>query len=238
MLTLRTTMMAAALLGLATTLHAPAAVAAGPPTIQDQVAAAIGGAGLNKGAKAAVVVREVANSSARARVRSTVPMIPASNAKVLTAAAAWVHLGPQWRWTTTLASRGTRRAAVLHGDLWVAGNGDPTISARFGGGRAAATLEQWAAAVKQAGITRITGDLILDDRAFDAVRFHPDWPSNQSSRWYSAEISALTLNDACVDLRLAPGGSRPRVVADPATDYIQFDNDARMTSSRRQHAYS
>ncbi len=236
MFALRTTMLAAALLCLAP--PAPTTAAATPGTIQDQVAAVIGGAGLNKGAVVAVVVREVATSAALARVRSTVAMIPASNAKVLTAAAAWVHLGPNWRWTTTLSSRGHRTGTTLTGDLWVAGNGDPTISARFGGGRATATLEQWALAVKGAGITRVTGDLVLDDRAFDAVRFHPDWPANQSSRWYSAEIAALTLNDACIDLRLAPGGNRPRVVADPSTNYIQFDNDARMTSSRKQHAYS
>jgi D-alanyl-D-alanine carboxypeptidase/D-alanyl-D-alanine-endopeptidase (penicillin-binding protein 4) len=237
MLTLRTVALGAALLCCAPAMPA-AAVASAPAAIQDQVAAAIGAAGLNKGATVAIVVREVATSRAEARVRSTTPMIPASNAKVLTTAAAWAHLGPEWRWTTTLSSRGGLRHGTLDGDLWISGNGDPTISARFGGGRATATLEQWAAAVRRSGITCVSGDLVLDDRAFDAVHFHPDWPANQSSRWYSAEISALTLNDACVDLRLAPGGNRPRVLADPATSYIQFDNDARMTSSRKQHAYS
>lgn len=234
--TMRTMLASAALLLLA---PATAAVhAAGPPSIQDKVAAAIGAAGLNTDATVAIVVREVATSGAEARIRSTAPMIPASNAKVLTAAAAWAQLGPEWRWTTTLSRRGALTRGTLTGDLWVSGNGDPTISARFGGGRATATLEQWAAAVQRAGVSCVSGDLVLDDRAFDAVRFHPDWPANQSSQWYSAEISALTLNDACIDLRLAPGGNRPKVVADPETDYIQFDNDARTTTSRKQHAYS
>lgn len=208
-----------------------------PDLLAERITAAVGAAGLGS-ATVAVSVRAVRTGRAVSRIRSTRPMIPASNAKLLTVAAAWERLGPDWHWQTRVVQQGTLAGGVLSGDLLVAGTGDPTISARFGGGRAAATLEQWATALWNRGLRRVTGNLLLDDSAFDGQHFHPDWPANQASRWYSAEIAALTLNDACVDLRLAPGGTRPRILADPATGYVHFDNDAHMTANRRNHQYS
>ena len=57
-------------------------------------------------------------------------MMPASNMKVLTLAAAAETLGWDYRYTTTLETTGTIDGGVLHGDLIVRGTGDPTINTR------------------------------------------------------------------------------------------------------------
>ena len=64
-------------------------------------------------------------------------MMPASNMKILTLAAAAETLGWDYRYTTTLETTGTIENGVLHGDLVVRGTGDPTISSRSARARAA-----------------------------------------------------------------------------------------------------
>src|SRR5687768_13279250 len=82
--------------------------------------------------------------------------MPASNQKVLTAAVALAQLGPDYRFTTVIGTRGTRRDSVLTGDLIVVGTGDPTISDRFHGS-AATAMEAIADSIRARGIKRVTG---------------------------------------------------------------------------------
>lgn len=216
---------------------APAPAAEPRDPLEAAVAAALDDPALRK-AEVAVAIRDCATGERLVGIRADVPMIPASNAKVPTCAAAWLRLGPDWEWETPLLRQGDVDAAGrLQGDLLVRGAGDPTISARFGGGRAASTLEAWARAVHAAGIRAVAGALLVDDAAFDAQRVHPSWPAGQASQWYSAQVSALTLNDACVDVTLAPGESRPRVACDPDTAYVSFDNEASATANRKEHSH-
>src|SRR2546426_936133 len=57
-------------------------------------------------------------------------MMPASNMKILTLAAAAETLGWDYRYTTTLETTGAVENGVLRGDLIVRGTGDPTINSR------------------------------------------------------------------------------------------------------------
>ena len=72
-------------------------------------------------------------------------MMPASNMKVLTLAAAAETLGWDYRYTTTLETTGTIENGVLRGDLVVRGTGDPTINSRSD--RAAHVLDEWIGAL-------------------------------------------------------------------------------------------
>ena len=58
--------------------------------------------------------------------RSTSASLPASNTKVVTAAAALHELGPGYRFTTDVVRRGRVSDGVLHGSLYLVGHGDPT----------------------------------------------------------------------------------------------------------------
>ena len=92
-------------------------------------------------------------------------MMPASNMKILTLAAAAETLGWDYRYTTTLETTGTIEDGVLRGDLVVRGTGDPTINSRSD--RAAHVLDEWIGALAAAGIRRIDGRIIGNDQAFD-----------------------------------------------------------------------
>src|SRR3954469_14129167 len=54
-------------------------------------------------------------------------MMPASNMKIVTLAAAAEKLGWEFRYETTVAAAGPIAGGVLQGDLVVSGNGDPSL---------------------------------------------------------------------------------------------------------------
>src|SRR5690242_19205147 len=54
--------------------------------------------------------------------------MPASNMKILTSATALAQLGPDYKYRTVFAARGTVANSTLNGDLLVFGRGDPSVS--------------------------------------------------------------------------------------------------------------
>ena len=112
---------------------------------------------------------------------------PASVTKLFTTAAALSRLGAHFVWRTPLAYAGTRRGDSIDGDLWVLGRGAPDL------------VEErlWIAANRLAenGLVGITGDIVVDDRYFDAERYGNGWPGGRQVREaYHAAISASMAN--------------------------------------------
>jgi D-alanyl-D-alanine carboxypeptidase/D-alanyl-D-alanine-endopeptidase (penicillin-binding protein 4) len=92
---------------------------------------------------------------------------------------------------------------ALTGDLFVRGSGDPTINTR--GGRAAALFDEWAAALRAHGITRIDGGIVADAGAFDAVPLGQGWAWDYLDADYAAPIGALEYNEDVATLTIRPG---------------------------------
>jgi len=130
-------------------------------------------------------------------------MMPASNMKILTLATAAETLGWDFRFTTTLETAAPVEAGVLSGDLIVRGAGDPTINSR--NGRAAALFDEWAAALKAAGISRIDGRVIGDDNAFDDEWLGAGWAWDYLQYGYAAPVGALEFNENVARLTVRPG---------------------------------
>jgi D-alanyl-D-alanine carboxypeptidase/D-alanyl-D-alanine-endopeptidase (penicillin-binding protein 4) len=132
-------------------------------------------------------------------------MMPASNMKILTLAASADVLGWDYRFTTTLETTGAVAAGVLHGDLIVRSNGDPSINARDG--RAEAVLHEWARELQAAGISSIEGRIIGDDQAFDDEGIGAGWAWDYLQYGYAAPVGALEFNENVATLTIAPGAS-------------------------------
>jgi len=129
--------------------------------------------------------------------------MPASNEKIPTTAAALTTLGPDFKFTTKLCTDGEVRDGVLNGNLIVFGDGDPTMYTRFQKDSRDAFFE-WADALKAKGITKIAGDVIGDDDAFDDQQYGRGWPLDGLDAWYSAEVGALQFNENYIDLKITP----------------------------------
>ena len=86
----------------------------------------------------------------------------ASITKLLTTAAAIHYLGPDFKFHTTFWRRGAIDRGNLVGSLLVVGGGDPNISGRFYGDDINAVFDRWAEGLRQAGVTRVAGDIVLN----------------------------------------------------------------------------
>ena len=178
----------------------------------------------------AVHVVELGGGETDYGYRADVRMIPASNQKLLTTAAALSLLGPGYTFETQVGVRGTLgEDGTLAGDLAVRGAGDPTISGRENGDPYAA-FRRWAAALRARGVRRVEGDLYLEHGLFHGPHVHPDWPAEQQQWWYEAPVAALSFNDNCQLLRGwgARRAGQPAVLdLVPRVDALQLQNRLR-----------
>lgn len=150
-----------------------------------------------------VDVRSLDTGESLYRLNADKLMMPASNMKIVTLAAAANALGWEYRFTTTLETAAPLTNGVLQGDLIVRSNGDPSINAR--GSRSTAILDQWASALHAAGITSIDGRIIGDDQAFDDEGIGAGWAWDYLQYGYAAPVGALEFNEDTATLTIAPG---------------------------------
>ena len=117
-------------------------------------------------------------------------LAPASNEKLPVTFAALKQLGLSYRFKTEVLGRGTQDGAVWHGDLFLKGFGDPTLTS--------ARLGRLAQAIASAGITRVDGRLYGDEGWFDAKRAAPGWKRGYLN-YECPPLSALVVDRAIYD---------------------------------------
>jgi len=153
---------------------------------------------------------------------------PASNSKLYTVALALDRLGADYRIRTSLNARAKpNHRGTLKGDLIVYGRGDPSFNARLHGGDVFQALEPLVAALTNAGVKRITGDLVGDASFLRGPEFGSGWDWDDLEAYYGAEISALTINDNALPVMVKPGekvGDPCRLLLTPATCYLTLSN--------------
>jgi len=176
---------------------------------------------------ASLQVVEVESGTVVAEREPHSPLAPASNMKLFTTAAAIDLLKPTFEVQTTLYARGAVQPnGTLEGDVKVVGHGDPTIGGRFHDGHSTAVMEEWATDLKRSGIKTIHGNLIFEYGYMDTEYIHPTWPANQLVNWYEAPVSAFTMQEGCVEVRVMPARpGKPCVVQlEPPTSFLDIDN--------------
>ncbi|HEU0015179.1 MAG TPA: D-alanyl-D-alanine carboxypeptidase/D-alanyl-D-alanine-endopeptidase [Longimicrobium sp.] len=222
----RPRLIAAALLALAACT--PAAPSAGPAPAAAPIAAALDsifGDSAFASAQWGVLVRSLDTGETLYRRNAGKMFVPASNTKIVTAAAALEALGPDYRYRTRVAASGPVANGELKGNLLVIGSGDPTISERFAGD-VRTVFRAWADSLRARGITRIDGYVLGVDDVFDDVPLGRGWAWDDLEAYYSAEVSGLELNEGIVDVRVEPAapGQQPRVIVSPPTEFVPLAN--------------
>ena len=104
----------------------------------------------------------------------------ASTMKIFTAAAALETLGKDYQYKTKIA---------FDGNLYITSNGDPTLgNDRFEGYKADNFKQKVIETLKQNRISKISGDLIIDDTCFDFQKIPGGWPWNDMGNYYGAGV--------------------------------------------------
>jgi D-alanyl-D-alanine carboxypeptidase/D-alanyl-D-alanine-endopeptidase (penicillin-binding protein 4) len=157
---------------------------------------------------------------------SDASLVPASTVKAITTATALLMLGPEFKFVTRLQRSGEIEAdGTLRGDLVILGGGDPTL-----GDEGDDPFERWMDAVAKAGIKRIEGRVIGDDRIFD-TRLIPDgWIWGDIGNYFGAGSAGLNIgaNEYRVSFRPGEAGAPAGFLrARPEPPGVTFINEMR-----------
>lgn len=170
---------------------------------------------LNRG-KTSIVVADIASGKEILSRNPDMALIPASCAKIITAAAALSILGPDHRFETNFYSDSPPKNGAI-GTLFIAGTGDPTLVNE--------NLETIAAELNKMGVRHITSGIVIDNSYFDSY----DYPRKNTGqgRAYTAKTSALAVNFNSVEVEIGPGkknGSTGFATVNPPSDYFHMVN--------------
>ncbi|WP_327355703.1 D-alanyl-D-alanine carboxypeptidase/D-alanyl-D-alanine endopeptidase [Streptomyces sp. NBC_01304] len=226
-----------AVLGLAATLTWSSPAGAGPEDagLPEAIDKILADPRLDGGA-ASVVVADAATGQTLYQHQPAGRLMPASNTKLPTSAAAIALLGPDYRFRTDALSDGRKQGSVLVGDLYLRGTGDPTALAK--------DYDALAADLAGSGIKTVSGRLIADDTRFDSQRLGRSWAADDESSYYSAQISALTVapdtdyDAGTVIVEVFPGaaaGDKPRTALTPKTGYVDIDVQAKTVPAGQEN---
>ncbi|HSJ09684.1 MAG TPA: D-alanyl-D-alanine carboxypeptidase/D-alanyl-D-alanine-endopeptidase [Longimicrobiales bacterium] len=173
-----------------------------------------------------IEVVDVATGESLLRHNADRLFIPASNTKLVVAAAAAHYLAPDFRYTTTLHATGPVELGVLRGDLVIRGTGDPTISGRYYQGNMLAVWEALADSLARLGVRRIDGGVVADESHWDSDYVRGDWENYDLLWWYAAPVAALGFNDNSIDFSVAAGavGAPAAISWKPETTHFTFVN--------------
>jgi len=152
-------------------------------------------------------------------------MMPASNMKIVTLAAAAARLRWDYTYETRILGVGAIEGGTLHGDLLVVGSGDPSIVTSDG--MAARLFDAWAERLKMLGVRTILGRVIGDDDAFDDEPLGFGWSWDDLPDDYAAGVSALQFNENAARLTISAGaaaGDAVSVDVTPAGTGLIIDN--------------
>jgi D-alanyl-D-alanine carboxypeptidase/D-alanyl-D-alanine-endopeptidase (penicillin-binding protein 4) len=163
--------------------------------------------------------------------------VPASNMKLFTTALALSKLGVDYKFQTTLETRGTiSEDGTLSGDLFLVGRGDPNLSNRkfpFNlkeefDGPPEKVLAELADKLVAKGVKQIKGDVVGDDSYFPREPYPDGWEIGDMVWEYGAAISAIVLDDNTATLTLTPGilaGDAVKAEIAPATPDFYVENN-------------
>ena len=151
---------------------------------------------LPDGTNLALVAQKVGSNTPLIDYNAQQMALPASTQKVVTALAALLQLGPDYRFVTNFETSAKLNNNTLSGDLVIRFSGDPTLTRQ--------QIRNMANALKQIGIHKVDGDLIVDISAFASHDKAPGWVWNDMTQCFSAPPAAAIIDRNCFSVSLYP----------------------------------
>lgn len=187
----------------------------------------------DSGASWSVEIRNISDDTILYQLNKDKCLIPASNVKLFTSAAALQALGPDFRFRTTLLQCGVvDTSGVLQGDLIIIGEGDPAFCDNFT--EPEMIFMEWGEHLFRSGIAGIEGSLIALDTLFTGNRYPASWEWGDLVYSYAVPVSPLNFNENCYTVRLyLVSDDSMTIEMYPPMREVEFQTDISITPLNR-----
>ena len=185
-----------------------------------------------------LIVSETTGGTTIAALNAERSATPASITKLMTTATALEMLGDDFRFATAIACDGTLHDGTLDGNLYIVGDGDPSLGSRYTG--ETDFLNHWCEKLRQCGIRQIGGDIVADASIYDRTALPPRWTWEDIGNYYAAGVFGLSVFDNTIGITMRTGavGSRPTILdVAPHPHGLQLDNQLVVTHTKTDSAY-
>jgi D-alanyl-D-alanine carboxypeptidase/D-alanyl-D-alanine-endopeptidase (penicillin-binding protein 4) len=154
-------------------------------------------------------------------------LAPASVMKVVTTGTALSLLGPGYRFTTLLQYDGRvdSSAKILNGNIYIKGEGDPSLGSETFGSSINEVIKGWATAIKRYGIDSIAGCIIGDAEAFESNPTSPYWTWEDMQCDYGTGPCGLNIHENVFDLVVTLAGKETRLRVEPPVPGLKLYNE-------------
>ncbi|MHB1310774.1 MAG: D-alanyl-D-alanine carboxypeptidase/D-alanyl-D-alanine endopeptidase [Gemmatimonadaceae bacterium] len=188
----------------------------------------------SRGGSWGVVVVSLASGDTLFARNADRQLMPASTMKLFTSAVALERFGADYRFATEVLREGSLGSdGVLRGNLVLRGAGDPSFSRRFADDASGETpMAAIARLVREAGVRRVSGDIIGDASAFEDRMVPEGWRSRYLGAHYAARVSALSYNENLLTVRVKAAGKAAAISFEPALSGIAIVNNVKVVSGR------
>ncbi|MEN6570026.1 MAG: D-alanyl-D-alanine carboxypeptidase/D-alanyl-D-alanine-endopeptidase [Rikenellaceae bacterium] len=134
------------------------------------------------------------------------PLLTASTMKTISTGLALQILGPDYRFKTRIGYSGQIENGVLNGDLYIVGGGDPTLGSKDTVAIPVDTVfSQWYKFIRAAGIVKINGSIVGDDRFFEEEALPDTWSWSNIGASYGSAASGLSFCENIQYFTFIPG---------------------------------
>lgn len=171
----------------------------------------------------ALLATDMKTGAILAEYNPDMSVIPASNTKLFSTAAALELYGPDYVYNTRLQYTGKiDETGVLNGNIIIRGDGDPTLGSRFFTDHQNYRFNDlFVQAIKDAGIKHITGNIIGDGTIYDREMTPPTWPWEDIGNYYGAVPNGLTAYDNLITLHFKTGREGTEAIYTKCTPEIK-----------------
>jgi D-alanyl-D-alanine carboxypeptidase/D-alanyl-D-alanine-endopeptidase (penicillin-binding protein 4) len=159
--------------------------------------------------------------------------VPASIMKIFTAEAALLYLGPGYTFPTRLLTDAKNiNQGVIDGNVYLVHSGDPSLTYT--------DLNNLLVTLQAQNIREITGNVYIDNTAYDQSNFGPGWLWRDKQYCYAAPINASIINHNCLSFKIAPAkvsGHRANFVANSKYYYSGITNSVMTARAKSRSCY-
>lgn len=141
-----------------------------------------------KNEKVGIYVQNIEDGSVLYAYNSNEAFTPASTTKVFTAAAAYLSLGPQYHYITSLSTNASM-AQNLKGNVYLRFSGDPTLTIL--------NIDALFYQLRRQGVREISGDVVLDQSIFSGSYYGSGWTPDDIDNCYGAPITGAIIDNNC-----------------------------------------